>query len=82
MNQQKNDDLSYVTYRMGLSYEPSLGDDRYQVCGKIGCRSQILTKDSVLKNYFENSFFCRWFLSYVTTLYGHRTGHHMTQWKK
>ncbi len=54
---------------MGLAYEPSLSDGRYQVSGKIGSRSQIFMKDSVLKNYSENSFFCHWFLSYVTTLY-------------
>jgi hypothetical protein len=34
---------------MGLAYEPSLSDGRYQVSGTIGSRSQIFTKDSVLK---------------------------------
>ncbi len=47
---------------MGLAYEPSLRGGRYPVSATIGSRSQIFTKDSVLKNYSKKSFFCRWFL--------------------
>ncbi len=35
---------------------------RYRVSGTIGSRKQIFTKDSLLNNYSENSFFCCWFL--------------------
>jgi hypothetical protein len=44
MTQQKK-----MTAKMGLAYEPSLNDGRYQVSGTIGSRSQIFTKDSVFK---------------------------------
>ncbi len=42
---------------MGLAYEPSWSDGRYHVSGKIESRSQILTKDSVLKKLLRQFFF-------------------------
>ncbi len=57
---------------MGLAYEPSLSDGRYQVSGKIGSRSQIITKDSVFKKLLQEFFLlplvfilCNYFVRYI-----------------
>jgi hypothetical protein len=59
-------------HRMGLAYEPSLSDGRYQVSGTIGGRSQIFIMDSILKKLLREFFLlllvfilCNYFVQYI-----------------
>jgi hypothetical protein len=61
-----------LLHRMGLAYEPSLSDGKYRVSGKTGSRSQIFTKDSILKKLLQEFYLlplvfilCNYFVGYI-----------------